>query len=528
MRIDLTGVLMQLRAMNVDDIVHFDFIDPPAPESMMRALENVLALGLFEADLTMRLSIEPALAKMSLAAGRLGCASEAVKIIALLQADNVFITPTDSIEKAEANAARSSINTSHSDHLTLLRVFNDYIRLPSATAQRQWCQEKFVKQRALSEAVKVRQQLAAQARALDITMNSETAVVPVEKIRKAFAIGHATQVARRSGSIGLRYVTKEGTTATISKNSALYPKRPSPTWVIYDSVFHARDVELSQCTPVTEAWLREASPQYFALPKCQAGPETPLTRETCLGYAALCNLGWEEGLGPGSFNQGETALTTPEYRSSSDKSGIGHDQFAVDATLALDNTAALGVSGLTIDPPKATTSEVLGLKVPPLLVVSAPVAPAPVAKASPPPAALEVSGVTLVTPPKAITLEVLGLQVPSPSVVPAPHTSAPAATASPASAPLATTAVATTPVVTTPAAPVAPIADLTPAQYTPLQVQLREEFVRVLDKVDDADRLLVNLDEECERVCRGLSADRQVLATRDRPETLPPPSLESD
>ncbi|KAJ3144820.1 Pre-mRNA-splicing factor ATP-dependent RNA helicase dhx15 [Geranomyces michiganensis] len=45
MRIDLTGVLMQLRAMNVEDIVHFDFVDPPAPESMMRALENVLALG---------------------------------------------------------------------------------------------------------------------------------------------------------------------------------------------------------------------------------------------------------------------------------------------------------------------------------------------------------------------------------------------------------------------------------------------------------------------------------------------------
>ncbi|KAJ3181507.1 DEAH-box RNA helicase prp16 [Geranomyces variabilis] len=379
---------------------HAELKAAPTPELMDLSLSS-------DGEKAIRLSIEPALAKTLLAAG----------------------------------AARISINTSHSDHLTLLRVFNDYIRLPSATAQRQWCQEKFVKQRVLSEAVKVRQQLAAQARALDI-MNSETAVVQVEKIRKAFAIGHATRVARRSGSIGLRYVTKEGTTATISKNR----------------------------------------------------PETPLTRETCLGYAALCDLGWQEGLGLGSFNHGETVLTTPVYRSSSDKSGIGYDEFAVDATSAFDNTAALEVSGLMLDPPKAATSEVPGLQ--------------------------------------AVTLEVLGLQAPLPPVVPAPHTSAPVATASPASAPLATTAVATTPVATTTVAPVAPpvasIADLTPAQYRPLQVRLREEFLRVLDKVDDADRLLINLDEECERVFRGLCADRQVLATRDRLETLPPPLLESD
>lgn len=36
---------MQLKKLGIDDLVHFDFMDPPAPETLMRALEllNYLA-----------------------------------------------------------------------------------------------------------------------------------------------------------------------------------------------------------------------------------------------------------------------------------------------------------------------------------------------------------------------------------------------------------------------------------------------------------------------------------------------------
>jgi pre-mRNA-splicing factor ATP-dependent RNA helicase DHX15/PRP43 len=34
-----------LRPQGIDDLVHFDFMDPPAPETLMRALELLNYLG---------------------------------------------------------------------------------------------------------------------------------------------------------------------------------------------------------------------------------------------------------------------------------------------------------------------------------------------------------------------------------------------------------------------------------------------------------------------------------------------------
>lgn len=32
-------MVLQLKKLGIDDLVHFDFMDPPAPETLMRALE---------------------------------------------------------------------------------------------------------------------------------------------------------------------------------------------------------------------------------------------------------------------------------------------------------------------------------------------------------------------------------------------------------------------------------------------------------------------------------------------------------
>lgn len=45
LRSNLGSVVLQLKKLGIDDLVHFDFMDPPAPETLMRALEllNYLA-----------------------------------------------------------------------------------------------------------------------------------------------------------------------------------------------------------------------------------------------------------------------------------------------------------------------------------------------------------------------------------------------------------------------------------------------------------------------------------------------------
>ncbi len=45
LRSNLSGVVLHLKKLGIDDLVHFDFMDPPAPETLMRALELLNYLG---------------------------------------------------------------------------------------------------------------------------------------------------------------------------------------------------------------------------------------------------------------------------------------------------------------------------------------------------------------------------------------------------------------------------------------------------------------------------------------------------
>lgn len=41
----MASVVLNLKKLNINDIVHFDYMDPPAPETLMRALEELNFLG---------------------------------------------------------------------------------------------------------------------------------------------------------------------------------------------------------------------------------------------------------------------------------------------------------------------------------------------------------------------------------------------------------------------------------------------------------------------------------------------------
>ena len=50
MRCNLASVILELKKLGVDDLVHFDYMDPPAPETVMRALELLNYLAAFDDD----------------------------------------------------------------------------------------------------------------------------------------------------------------------------------------------------------------------------------------------------------------------------------------------------------------------------------------------------------------------------------------------------------------------------------------------------------------------------------------------
>ncbi len=46
LRSNLSNLIIQLKKLGVTDLVHFDFIEPPSPESLMRGLEELYYLGI--------------------------------------------------------------------------------------------------------------------------------------------------------------------------------------------------------------------------------------------------------------------------------------------------------------------------------------------------------------------------------------------------------------------------------------------------------------------------------------------------
>ena len=79
--------------MGINDLLSFDFMDPPSPQALISAMEQLYNLGaLDEEGLLTKLGqkmaefpLEPPLSKMLLASVDLGCSDKILTIIAMIQ-----------------------------------------------------------------------------------------------------------------------------------------------------------------------------------------------------------------------------------------------------------------------------------------------------------------------------------------------------------------------------------------------------------------------------------------------------------
>eukprot|EP01103_Thecamoeba_quadrilineata_P005143 TRINITY_DN1497_c0_g1_i2.p1 TRINITY_DN1497_c0_g1~~TRINITY_DN1497_c0_g1_i2.p1 ORF type:complete len:524 (-),score=118.91 TRINITY_DN1497_c0_g1_i2:57-1607(-) len=92
LRSNLGAVVLQLKKLGINDLVHFDFMDPPAPETLMRALEllnylkalddngNLTQLG----EQMSEFPLDPQLSKMMISSCEYNCSNEILSITAML------------------------------------------------------------------------------------------------------------------------------------------------------------------------------------------------------------------------------------------------------------------------------------------------------------------------------------------------------------------------------------------------------------------------------------------------------------
>lgn len=159
----MAPVVLQLKALGIDNILRFAFLSPPPAANLVRGIELLFALGAVDknAHLTNPLGIRmaelplpPMLGCAVLASGDLGCSEEMLTIAAMMQIENVFVS--SSKDKMAAEKEKRRFSAAEGDHVTLLNVFLAFERYGRSS---KWCREHFVNYRGLSRAVELREQL---------------------------------------------------------------------------------------------------------------------------------------------------------------------------------------------------------------------------------------------------------------------------------------------------------------------------------------------------------------------------------
>ena len=281
LRSKMSNVVLTLKKLGIDDLVHFDFMDPPAPETLMRALEALNYLGALddEGELTdlgyqmSELPLDPQLAKLILVSPEYGCSDEIATIVACLSVPQIFLRPRETAKAADE--AKAQFVHPDSDHITLLNAYAEYDRQQDKD-KKQWCWDNFISDRAMISAANVRHQLIGIMRKLDLpVISSDTkgdGSFAFTSIRQALTAGMFMQTAHRQEKDG--YLTvKDNQTVQIHPSSVVESR---PDWVVFEEFALTTKNFIRTVTVTNVDWLVELAPHYYDLenfPQCKAKDE---------------------------------------------------------------------------------------------------------------------------------------------------------------------------------------------------------------------------------------------------------------
>ncbi|XP_073861419.1 probable ATP-dependent RNA helicase DHX35 isoform X4 [Macaca fascicularis] len=262
-RSNLAPVILQLKALGIDNVLRFHFMSPPPAQSMVQALELLYALGGLDKDcrltepLGMRIAefpLNPMFAKMLLESGNFGCSQEILSIAAMMQIQNIFVVPPN--QKSQAIRVHRKFAVEEGDHLTMLNVYEAFIK---HNKNSQWCQEHFLNYKGLVRAATVREQLKKLLVKFQVPKKSSEG--DPDPVLRCIVSGFFANAARFH-STGAYRTIRDDHELHIHPASVLYAEKP-PRWVIYNEVIQTSKYYMRDVTAIESAWLLELAPHFY-------------------------------------------------------------------------------------------------------------------------------------------------------------------------------------------------------------------------------------------------------------------------
>lgn len=273
---NLSNTVLELKKLGIDDLVHFDFMDPPAPETMMRALEELNFLACLDDDgnltalgkIASEFPLDPALAVMLITSPEFFCSNEILSITALLSVPQIFVRPPQARKRADE--MKQLFAHPDGDHLTMLNVYHAFKSPEAQENPSDWCYNHFLSLRSLQSADNVRSQLAKIMERNELELVS----TPFEdknyytNIRRALVSGFFMQVAKKAAN-GKQYVTVKDNQDVLLHPSTVLGQESD--WLIYNEFVLTSKNYIRTVTQIKAEWLLEIAPVYYDLDTFQKG-----------------------------------------------------------------------------------------------------------------------------------------------------------------------------------------------------------------------------------------------------------------
>ncbi|XP_072271675.1 ATP-dependent RNA helicase DHX33 isoform X1 [Pyxicephalus adspersus] len=238
-RCNLASVMLQLLVLRVPNILTFDFMSKPSPDSIRAAIDQLDLLGAIErkdnqivlTPLGRKMAafpLEPRFSKTILLSPKFHCTEEILTIVALLSVDSVLHNPP--AKRDEVQAARKKFISSEGDHITLLNIYRAFKNLGK---NKEWCRENFVNGRNMMLVSEVRAQLRDIC--IKMSMPLESSRTDSRNIRQCLAHGLLMNAAE---------LQPDGTYTTVETHQpvAIHPSSVlfhcKPACVIFNELLH--------------------------------------------------------------------------------------------------------------------------------------------------------------------------------------------------------------------------------------------------------------------------------------------------
>jgi ATP-dependent RNA helicase DDX35 len=276
-RSNLAPVILQLKALGIDNIVRFDFLSPPPSELMAKALELLYALGALDeyAKLTRplgsrmaELAVEPMMAKTLLAASSFGCLSEMLTIAAMTSlGGSVWFSHEGERKKMETSRRKFAVD--EGDHLTLLNAYQAFVTKGRKEAK--FCHENHLNFKSMSRAVSIRAQLKRYLERFNINVDetlagqvsSEDNVKKAEQIRRCLTSGYFAHAARMQPDGTFRNV--EGNMVLHAHPSSLMFNRKADWVIFHEAMETGSKIFIREVTKIEKGWLLEYAPEFYKI-----------------------------------------------------------------------------------------------------------------------------------------------------------------------------------------------------------------------------------------------------------------------